>query len=114
MHEYSLFLNVLFHLENLLKDYKKAQLKKIIFSVGEFSGIDLEYLRQVIETFKKNTLLEKPEIFFEIEKLTIQCFNCGSVTEPENKGTQCPYCKSLETKIVGGMDFIIKRVEIEY
>lgn len=113
MHEFFLFQNILLQIENLLKPYKNPLLKKIIFIIGEYSGIEETYLKEVIETFKENTLLKEAEIIFEKEYLKIQCLRCQKILPPIAKSTQCPNCLSFETKIVSGMDFYIKSLEIE-
>ncbi|MFN3406116.1 MAG: hydrogenase maturation nickel metallochaperone HypA [Caldimicrobium sp.] len=112
MHEYSLFLNILYHLEKILEPYSSPQLKKVIFVIGELSGVEEEFLKKVIETFKERTLLKDAEIIFEKERLKVFCTKCEKMYEPKNTNTQCPYCEGFETKIVGGMDFYIKSLEI--
>ncbi|MFN3505575.1 MAG: hydrogenase maturation nickel metallochaperone HypA [Caldimicrobium sp.] len=112
MHEYSLFLNILCHLEKILEAYPSSQLKKVIFVIGEFSGVEEEYLKTVIETFKEGTLLSEAKIIFEKEKLKIFCTKCEIVFEPKHPNSKCPYCEGFETKIIGGMDFYIKSLEI--
>jgi len=113
MHEYSLFLSLLKHLEEALWPYKNPRVIKLVLSVGEFSGIDLNYLKEVIENFKEGTPLEETEIVFEKEPLQVECKRCGKRGIPQRPKAQCPFCQSYEVKIVGGLDLLLKSLEIE-
>ncbi|PMP60633.1 MAG: hydrogenase maturation nickel metallochaperone HypA [Caldimicrobium thiodismutans] len=113
MHEYSLFLSLLKTIEEYLKPYEKPKISKVILSIGIYSGVDLEYLDEVIRNFKVGTLLEEAEIIFEREPLRVQCFQCGKIGEPTIQSASCPFCGSFDTKIIGGFDFILRTLEIE-
>lgn len=113
MHEYSLFLSLLKHLEEALWPYKNPRVIKLVLSVGEFSGIDLNYLKEVIENFKEGTPLEEAEIVFEKEPLQVECKRCGKRGIPQRPEAQCPFCQAYEVKIVGGLDLLLKSLEIE-
>lgn len=113
MHEYSLFLSLLKTIEEQLKPFNNPKVLRAVLLIGEFSGIDLHYLNEVIKNFKVGTPLEDAEIIFEKEPLRVICFSCGKEGEPNEKRARCPFCKSFEVKITGGLDFILKTLEIE-
>lgn len=113
MHEYSLFLSLLKVIEEQLKPFKNPRVSKAVLLIGEFSGVDLDYLKEVIGNFKEGTPLEKAEILFEREALRVKCFSCGKEGEPKEKRALCPFCGSFEVKITGGLDLILKTLEIE-
>ncbi len=113
MHEYSLFLSLLKTIEEHLKPFGKAKITKVVLRIGEFSGIDLNYLKEVVENFRAGTPLEGSEVVFEREPLRIRCLACGREGEPAEKRAICPFCSSFEVKITGGLDLILKTLEIE-
>lgn len=113
MHEYYLFQSLLLHLKELLSGFKNPRLERVIISVGEFSGVDLDYFRSVVETFREGTILESAEIVFEKEKLRVGCRVCGRQSEPEDKRARCPHCGSFSVDILAGLDLVIKRIEAE-
>jgi hydrogenase nickel incorporation protein HypA/HybF len=113
MHEYSLFLSLLKIIEDQLKPFKNPRVSKAVLLIGEFSGIDLEYLKEVIKNFKRGTPLDRAEIIFEEEPLKVRCFSCGREGEPQENKALCSFCGSFEVKIIGGLDLILKTLEIE-
>lgn len=113
MHEFYLFQSLLLHLSEHLVDFKNPQIRRVILSVGEFSGIDVAYFKTVIDTFKEGTILDGAEILFEIESLKIHCKSCGAESEPKEKTAKCPLCGSFSVDILAGLDLVIKRIEIE-
>lgn len=113
MHEYSLFLSLLKTLEDLLKPYQRPKVESLTLRVGLFSGVDIPYLKEVIETFKEGTLLDGAKINFESEPLRVFCPTCQRESEVWDNRARCPYCQGLEVKITGGLDLYIKTVELE-
>ncbi len=113
MHEYSLFLSLLKTIEDELKPFNNPRVTRAVLLIGEFSGIDLDYLKEVIKNFKAGTPLEDVEIIFEREPLKVFCFSCGKEGEPKEKRACCPFCGSFEVKITGGLDLLLKTLEIE-
>lgn len=113
MHEYSLFLSLLYHLTEHISSLRNPRLERVVIAVGEFSGIDIDYFKRVIDTFREGTILEDAEVEFEIEKLRIFCRDCGNQSEPEEKRARCPLCGSFSVRILGGLDLVIKRIEAE-
>lgn len=112
MHEYYLFLSLLSQIEESLNNFINPKIKKIILRIGEYSGVEEAYLREVIETFKVKTPLENAEILFEKDPLKITCERCNLVAEVKTRAC-CPNCGSYEVKITGGLDVILKSIELE-
>lgn len=112
MHEYYLFLNLLHHIEESLVGYPNPKVKRVIIKVGEFSGVEENYLKDIMETFKGDTILAEAEILFERDPLRIRCEKCSIETNVQ-RGTFCPSCGGSEVKIVGGLDLVLKSIEIE-
>lgn len=113
MHEYSLFLSLIEEIRKHLVIYNNCKLKRLILKVGEFSGVDQNYLSQVIETFKTGTFLEEAEIIIERDPFKIECLNCKESSEPSYYRAQCPFCGSYEVKIIGGIDVLLQELELE-
>ncbi len=113
MHEYSLFLSLLRELDNHLKDWKKVKVNKVVLLVGTYSGIDRDYLKEVILTYKEGTLIEEAEVILEEDPLKILCFKCGKEGFPQTNSAQCPFCQSFNVEILRGLDLVLKTIEIE-
>ncbi|RLG56744.1 MAG: hydrogenase maturation nickel metallochaperone HypA [Candidatus Hydrothermarchaeota archaeon] len=125
MHEYSFAQNIL---EVALKSAEKnnaEKIKKIKIEIGEFTFLNPEQLKFVLETISKDTIAENSKIEIEIKKGKIKCHSCGYIgnVKPEVEihnpyivGVgifSCPKCKNNNTEIIEGRECNIKSIEIE-
>ncbi|WP_448583827.1 hydrogenase maturation nickel metallochaperone HypA [Thermocrinis sp.] len=114
MHEFSIVQSLLGLVEKVCKEHRAKSVSKIVVSVGVLSGVDPHLLKIAFDTFKENTIAHSAELILQIEKLTLRCSECGSVSEKEELNVLCPKCGSFNTTIESGQDLLLKSVEMEY
>lgn len=47
--------------------------------MGEISQIEVDILKEALETLKQNTVLQDSEIAIEVERSNLECRECGNV-----------------------------------
>ena len=111
MHE----LGVAFHvIEEVTKIAKENNVKHISFvtiSLGEVSGVIPNYLKDVWKwAVDKEKLTKGCELKIEkIRAITI-CNSCKKEYQTIMHGKKCPFCKSEDTVLKTGNEFIIKEI----
>ena len=112
MHELGTIYYVIDTVEKLMVENDLKIVGSITLEVGEVSGIIPEYLadfwlyaREKTEHFKETEL--------KIEKLdaVTYCQNCTKTYPTMQYAKICPYCKSSNTFLVTGNEYIIKEIE---
>ncbi len=112
MHELSLAQNIIDTIQQCIPQSDWGKVTLVRLKVGACAGVvqdSLEFSYQVItaDTQFKSSRLEIESIPF-----TIQCNECGSITENEAGFTLCAVCGSTNTKITSGTELQVTEVEI--
>lgn len=113
MHEGYLFVSLLRSIEKQIKTFQPCRITKVVLLVGEYSGIDFDYLKAVVETFKEGSILEDAEVHLKRDPLRIYCPSCGIETTNYEAKACCPLCKSFDVEIRGGLELILASLEVE-
>jgi hydrogenase nickel incorporation protein HypA/HybF len=113
MHEGYLFMSLLRSIEEQIKSFQPCRITKVVLLVGEYSGIDFDYLKTVVETFKEGSILEDAEVHLQRDPLRIYCPSCGIETTNYEAKACCPLCKSFDVEIRGGLELILASLEVE-
>jgi hydrogenase nickel incorporation protein HypA/HybF len=113
MHEGYLFMSLLRSIEEQTKPFQPCRITKVVLLVGEYSGIDFDYLKAVVETFKEGSILEDAEVHLKRDPLRIYCPSCGIETTNYEAKACCPICKSFDVEIRGGLELILASLEVE-
>jgi Zn finger protein HypA/HybF (possibly regulating hydrogenase expression) len=113
MHEGYLFMSLLRSIEEQVRPFQPCRITKVVLLVGEYSGIDFDYLKAVVETFKEGSILEDAEVHLKRDPLRIYCTSCGIETTNYEAKACCPLCKSFDVEIRGGLELILASLEVE-
>ncbi|MFN3814007.1 MAG: hydrogenase maturation nickel metallochaperone HypA [Aquificaceae bacterium] len=113
MHEFSVVQSLITLTERYAKENDAKRITKIVVVVGVLSGIEPHLLELAFEAFKEGTIAEKAELAIEVEKLKLQCEDCLVESEKEELNITCPVCGSLNTRIKGGQELLLKSLEME-
>ncbi len=76
MHEWSLASSIVLTTKKIAEE-KKVQVKGVDIVVGELSQIDLEILRDALNTLFKEELGWDVDVRIEVEKAKLKCNTCG-------------------------------------
>ncbi|MFN3551089.1 MAG: hydrogenase maturation nickel metallochaperone HypA [Endomicrobiia bacterium] len=111
MHEHTLAKNLGYLIFKKIKENKPKKIKKIVFIIGEASGVEKEFLEHSFkEHIFKNTICEQAELVFKTEKPKIKCKKCNE--EYKEAILKCN-CGSINFDIMSGKDVYIEEIEME-
>ena len=86
---------------------------EIRLSVGEFSGIVPDSLREFFPVAAAGTPAEKAELTVETVKAVFQCRDCGYEGDADRKNACCPVCQSTALNMIAGREFYVDRLKVE-
>lgn len=112
MHELGTIHYVIETVEKLAVENQLTKIGSVTLEVGEVSGIIPRFLSDYWEyAKKKTTYLQDAELKIETIHAVTYCQDCGKTYPTLEFAKICPYCKSENTFLVTGNEYIIKEVE---
>ncbi len=112
MHELGTIHYVIDTVEKLAVENQLTKIGSVTLEVGEVSGIIPHFLSDYWEyAKKKTTYLQDAELKIETIQAVTYCQDCGKTYPTLEFAKICPYCKSENTFLVTGNEYIIKEVE---
>ena len=112
MHELGTIYYVIDTVEKLMVENDLKEVASITLEVGEVSGIIPDYLRDFwLYARKKTENFQNTELKIEDLKAVTYCQDCGQTYPTMQYAKICPYCKSDNTFLVTGNEYIIKEIE---
>jgi len=113
MHEYSVVQALINQCEEVAAKNNATIVNKVITKIGVMSGIDAHLLKMAFDTFKEDTLCSKAELVQNIQKLKLECKDCGNVFEVDEVRYYCVKCESLSIKVLDGEDMYLMSLEMQ-
>jgi hydrogenase nickel insertion protein HypA len=113
MHEYSVVQALLNQCEEHAAQNSATKVTKVITKIGVMSGIERHLLQIAFDTFKEGTICAEAELIQKIQKLKLECKECGSVFEVDEVRYYCHKCESLRVKVLDGEDMYLMSLEME-
>jgi len=113
MHEYSIVQALLNQCEDIAKENKAQKVTKIVTKIGKLSGVEPHLLEIAFNTFKEGTLCDGAEFVMDVVSLKLECLGCAKVFEPKEIAYYCPYCESLNVKVLDGEEMYLMSLEME-
>lgn len=113
MHEYSIVQALLTQCEEIAAQNEAESVKKIIVKIGKMSGVEPHLLEIAFNTFKEKTVCDGADFVMNVQPLTIECKQCGKITELGEVYYKCPECDSLDVKVIDGEDMYLMTLEME-
>ncbi|TKX31995.1 hydrogenase maturation nickel metallochaperone HypA [Campylobacter estrildidarum] len=99
--------------ENALANQAK-NIQEIYVKIGRLSGIEVDLFKRCFETFRENSpFCKNAQLFIEFAPLEILCLKCNQNSILEENVFKCPYCESIEYKIIQGEDLHLMRLVME-
>lgn len=119
MHELSIVQNIVETADAIVKERDLKNVKFIVLSIGENTGIMPRYVNMYYKEVCEGTSIEGSEI--RIEEIPTECFckDCGEVFYPMRKNHHasnhyhCPKCHSDDLEILRGNELTIKEIGFE-
>ena len=97
------------------EENKLKVVTKIVFAVGEASGIEIEFLRHSLEDHTLvGTIAQKAQLDFVAIGLKAKCNICHKeINKDEVKDLCCPHCGSANIEIISGKEIYVQSIEGE-
>ena len=112
MHELGTIYYVIDTVEKLMVENYLKEVASITLEVGEVSGIIPDYLQDFwLYARRKTEHFQNTELKIEELKAVTYCQDCGQTYPTMQYAKICPYCKSGNTFLVTGNEYIIKEIE---
>ena len=100
MHEYSVVQALLNQCEEHAEANDATKVTKIICKIGVMSGIETHLLQTAFDTFKEGTICAEAEFIQNVQKLKLECKECGNVFEVDEVRYFCVKCESLKVNMM--------------
>ena len=112
MHEYSVVQALLNQCEEVAAQNDATKVTKVITKIGVMSGIETHLLQTAFDTFKEGTICAEAEFIQNVQKLKLECKECGNVFEVDEVRYFCVECESLRVKVLDGEDMYLMSLEM--
>ena len=112
MHEYSVVQALLNQCEEVAAQNDATKVTKVITKIGVMSGIETHLLQIAFDTFKEGTICSDAEFVQNVQKLKLECKECGNVFEVDEVRYFCVKCESLRVKVLDGEDMYLMSLEM--
>jgi hydrogenase nickel insertion protein HypA len=113
MHEYSIVQALLNQCEEIAEQNKADKITKVVTKIGVLSGVEPHLLEIAFNTFKEGTMCDGAEFVINVQKLKLECQDCKKVFEIDEVRYYCPYCESLNVKVLDGEEMYLMTLEME-
>lgn len=112
MHEYSITSSLVNILEDVAKKNKLKKISRVNIDLDPIANIEPDSIRFYYEFMTRDDkLLKDSELIFNIQKIRIECRDCGSIFEKDEFIPKCPKCGSSKVKNINIDDIKIISVE---
>jgi hydrogenase nickel incorporation protein HypA/HybF len=113
VHELSVVAGLFEILEAQAAEYGAVKITSVKIRVGRLSGVVPDLLLSAFDAYKKGTKAEEAVLEIEAVAFRFRCRVCGGESFPEEPPYVCAACGSAEIELLGGMDLVVERIEIE-
>jgi hydrogenase nickel incorporation protein HypA/HybF len=113
VHELSLVAGLFEILEEKAREQNALRITAVKLRVGRLSGVVPDLLESAFDTFKKGTLAAEARLEIEAVPFSFKCRSCGGESFRDEPPYTCGACGSKDIELVGGMDLIVEKIEVE-
>jgi len=113
VHELSLVAGLFDVLEEKAREQNALRITAVKLRVGRLSGVVPDLIESAFDAFKKGTLADGARLEIEVAPFDFKCRRCGGTTFQGEPAAACAACGSTDIELIGGMDLVIEKIEIE-
>ena len=121
MHELSMADSMVNAILNTAKSNNAIKIKEATLEIGEFTMLNPEQLKFMIDVLSKDTLLENTKININMIPIEIKCHECNYKGESKTNDemnhllatAKCPKCNHTNVKVIQGRECNVKTIKIE-
>ena len=113
MHELSIVAALFEILEEKAREQGALRITAVTLRVGRLSGVVPDLVVSAFDATKKGTLAEEARLEIESAPFDFRCRACGGADIREEPAVACAACGSRDIELLGGLDVIVERIEVE-
>lgn len=112
MHELSICLSLLDHVTRIAREQNADVVERILVRIGPLAGVEASLLRQAWPLAAAGSKAAAAELLIEETAVQIACNDCGAASAAEPNRLLCPVCGSHRTRLIGGDELLLARLEL--
>ena len=113
MHEYSIVQSLIENCEEHAKTNNASKVTKVVVKIGVMSGVEPHLLEEAFGAFKEGSICDGCEFIMTIQKVKIECNECGKTNELEKNEYSCPACQGVDINVIDGEEMYLMQLELE-
>lgn len=113
MHEYSIVMALMEQCEALALEHQAKGIEQVVLKIGILSGVEPALLSQAFETFKLETVCHNAKLIMNIQPLVLQCRDCQTQSEVNERTVICPECGGNNTLVIDGEDMMLMQLVLD-
>ena len=113
MHEFSLAVDLVEQLTEVVIREKATTVVEINIVMGAMSGVERVPFEFAFPEAARDTCFEGAVLHIEEVPLILKCNDCNQETETDELIMVCPLCNSVSVEIIQGKEFLIKSMEVQ-
>lgn len=113
MHELSIAQSILDIVGQHIPDDDKNHVKSVVVRIGKLSNVLPESLTFCFEALTRSTSYADSKLVIKNIPITIECKDCGKISEVDDYTFSCEKCESSNIAIIGGTDLNVEEIELE-
>ena len=111
MHEMGTVMYVIRTVSEVCKQNELTKVASVTLQIGEVSGILPDYLTDFWKwAVSREPLMKEAELRIEPIEAVTRCGDCGETYSTMKYAKICPYCKSENTWLETGNEYMIKEI----
>ncbi|QDE31165.1 MULTISPECIES: hydrogenase maturation nickel metallochaperone HypA [Shewanella] len=113
MHEYSIVMSLMEQCESLALEHQAKGIEQVQLKIGILSGVEPALLSQAFETFKLETICHNAKLILNIQPLVLQCRDCNTESQVNERTIICSACGSNNTLVTDGEDMMLMQLVLD-
>lgn len=113
MHELAIAKGIIDIVNSEAREKGFRKVLEIKLSIGEYSGIIPDCLREFFPYAAAGTPADGAELSVETVAGQFLCLDCGYKGEVNRRDACCPACRSTALKMTRGRDFYVESLKVE-
>lgn len=113
MHEYSIMSALIEQCEQHALANQANKITRVEIKLGVMSGVEPALLQTAFDTFKLDGICKEAQLNMQLQPLVIECLDCQTSSELNERSIVCPACQSYRTRVLDGEDMLLMQLEME-
>lgn len=113
MHELALTEGIINIVDSEAKKQGFERVLEITLSIGEFSGVIPECIKDFFPIAAKGSRAEHAELVMNRVPAVFRCADCGYEGDADRKNACCSACGSTAVKMIRGREFFVESLKVE-